>query len=697
MNSLLLASRINYAIQKGMAGDLQGAEAILTDLLKKNPSNPDIITNLCVALDQQRKYKEAEKLLKKALKSNPEHIGALSNLGSVLIKQGKPDQALPYLRSALRRHPHHIQATINLATALFQLGEVDQAATLYRESLAGNPREPHALRGMAAIHQSRNEIHQALDLANKSIASAPNDQESYSLLGNIYLSNNQPALACDAFRAALDLTPNHAGNRMLLALALAELNKLDEALKEAELAYSSNPYNLNIIHSLTKIKEQACAWDNLDELSNKRKRLLDAEIRTKGKTNTPPMTLIYDENISAEDQLRAAKAASKALDSSNKLSALSNTPKNDYPHKRIRLGYALADARNHPNGHNIVTLLSHHDRSRFEIYVYSFGVNDNSSVRKDIEQNSDIFIDAYGWPDDKLAAQIKNDGIDILIDLMGHTKDNRRRMLSLKPAPIVVNYLGYPGTTGADFVDYIIADPITIPVDHEKYYSEKVIRLPTTYQSNNLATYTLSHTSRSEHQLPEDAFVFCCINNPNKIRPKRFKVWMEILNECPNSVLWLMAKNEIQRKNLTAAAGKHGIAPERIIFADSLPRNEHLNRLQLADLFLDTSTYGAHTSASDALWAGVPVLTVLGNTFASRVCASLVSATGHPELIMPDEETYKATAIHFYQNRHIPNAIKQDLINNRDNLPLFNMESRARELENAFIEITSRHQPAIQQ
>ena len=305
-----------------------------------------------------------------------------------------------------------------------------------------------------------------------------------------------------------------------------------------------------------------------------------------------------------------------------------------YAHDRLRVAYLSADFNEHPTAYLTAGLFEQHDKSRFEITALSFGQNDNSPARRRLEAAFEHFIDVRDNSDQEIAALMRRSEIDIAVDLMGFTKDNRLGVLARRAAPIQVNYLGYPGTMGAPYMDYILADATVIPEHHDAFYAERVVRLPGTYQINDNRRAVSQHTpTRGECGLPQNAFVFCCFNNPQKITPEIFDIWMRLLRATEGSVLWLIAGNAKAAANLRLEAEKRGVAPERLIFAPKASVADHLARHRLADLCLDTLPYNAHTTASDALWAGLPVLTCLGETFAGRVAASLLKAIGLDALI----------------------------------------------------------------
>ncbi len=364
-----------------------------------------------------------------------------------------------------------------------------------------------------------------------------------------------------------------------------------------------------------------------------------------------------------------------------------------YSHDRIRIDYFSADFRNHPGAQSVVGLFEHHDKSRFEITALSYGPDDGSDLRNRIKSAAENFVDVGAMTDDEIAEFIRRREIDIVVDRTGLMQYGRFSVPSRRVAPIQVSFLGYPGTMGADWMDYIIADPTIIPENHFQFYSEQVVWLPDTYQPNDDKRHILERLpTRPECNLPEAAFVFCCFNNTYKITPEVFSVWMRLLAATEGSVLWLIETSSTATQNLRREAKARGISPERLIFAPKIPRAEHLSRHRQADLFLDTSPYNAHTTASDALWAGVPLVTCLGCTFVSRVAASLLRAVGLPELVTTSLEDYEALALKLAREPSFLAAIKAKLARNRGTHPLFDTARYARHIEAAYTTMWQRYQ-----
>jgi len=364
-----------------------------------------------------------------------------------------------------------------------------------------------------------------------------------------------------------------------------------------------------------------------------------------------------------------------------------------YGHKKIRVAYVSSDLRMHAVANLIIGCLEHHDRSRFETTGISLYPDDGSEMRKRMEAAFDRFTLVDNMSDVEVAKLLREQEIDIAVDLNGHTTGKRTRIFSYRPAPIQANFLGYSGTLGATFFDYIIADHVVIPEEHRVHYVEKVAYLPYAYQPNDFKRRIADKTpSRSEAGLPEQGFVFACMNNPSKIRPDIFNVWMRLLGAVEGSVLWLLDDSPTTKINLRREAKARGIAPERLIIAPKMSTPAHLARQRLADLFLDTLPYNAHTTASDALWTGLPVLTCMGQTFSGRVAASLLHAIGLPELVTHSLDEYERLALALARDPQRLSAIKAKLVQSRDTAPLFDTALFTRHLETAYTTMWQRYE-----
>jgi predicted O-linked N-acetylglucosamine transferase (SPINDLY family) len=424
-------------------------------------------------------------------------------------------------------------------------------------------------------------------------------------------------------------------------------------------------------------------WSNLDENLKTLKLKIEA-----GKKVATPFSILGLSTSEAINQ-KVAKTQIQAKFPFNPI--LGPLKKNE--NKKIKLGYFSADFKTHAVAALIANLIEVHDRNSFEVIGFSYGeTSPDDQMRERLSNAFDEFIDIRGKSDAEVALLARKIGIDIAIDLGGHTADARTGIFAFRAAPIQVNYLGYPGTLGAEYFDYIIADKILIPKANEQFFTEKIAFLPHTYQPNDRKkVISQKQFTRTELGLPENGFIYCCFNNNYKITPKTLDSWCRILKSVPGSILWLLEDNQVAAPNLCNEVQKRGVDPVRLFFAPRMNSSDHLARHQLADLFIDTVPYNAHTTASDALWTGLPILTLLGDTFAGRVAGSLLNAIGLNELIANTQNEYETLAIDLGNNRDKLKSIKQKLISNRLTTPLFDIEIYTRNIEKAYQVMHQKH------
>ena len=431
-----------------------------------------------------------------------------------------------------------------------------------------------------------------------------------------------------------------------------------------------------------------CSWSGLAEsLENISKKVVSNE-----KVATPFSLLALN-----DDALLHKKSSEIYVQSRYPFNPVLETILKRPQGQKIRVGYFSADFHNHATANLMAELFELHDKSQFELVGFSFGPITNDEMRQRLEKSFDQFIEVANKSDIEIAQLSRDLNIDIALDLKGFTQDARTGIFAHRAAPIQVNYLGYPGTMGADYIDYIIADKTLIPPELQSHYSEKVISLPNSYQVNDRQRIISDKQfTRQELGLPENGFVFCCFNNNYKILPATFEGWMRILRAVEGSVLWLLQDNSWVVENLKKEAEKQDIVPDRLVFSERLPLPEHLARHSQADLFLDTAPYNAHTTTSDALWVGLPVLTLMGRSFASRVAGSLLNAVGLSELITGTQEEYEALAIELAMNPNKLEDIKLKLANNRMTTPLFDTLSFAKNIEAAYIKMYERYHAGLE-
>ena len=587
-----------------------------------------------------------------------------------------------------------LQNDLNSADTIFELGmayakanRLAEASTIF-SCLQPYKKEDVRIPYNLGLIYSLQGMHQfALDAYDLALKIDPNDAEVLVNKGSAYNDMKDYVLALEVIEKAITLNPNIPEAWSNKGIALENLNQHDDAVKAYNEAIRLNPdldwaYGHFFVSSI-----KVCNWKDFPV-----HQAYIVARALEGEKVVRPFEL-----LSIVDDGALQKKSSEIYIQSNfpenpVLGPILNRPAN----QKIRIAYFSADFRNHPVGFLISELIEIHDRSKFEFYAFSL-VKTDDEMRDRFAQAFDHFIDVETKLDIEVAQLARDLAIDIAIDLTGFTRDSRMGIFAFRAAPIQINYLGYPGTIGAEYMDYIIADKTLIPSKSEEFYSEKIVFLPNSYQANDRKRNISDRRySRKELGLPESGFIFCCFNNNFKILPETFDGWMRILKAVEGSVLWLLADNPSAQSNLKIEANKRGVDPGRLIFAERVILPDHLARHQQADLFLDTLPYNAHTTASDALWTGLPVLTLIGEAFAGRVAASLLNAVGLPELITHTQEAYEALAIELANNPRRLADIRLNLANKRLTVPLFDTPLFAKHLESAYIEMYERYQAELE-
>ena len=507
--------------------------------------------------------------------------------------------------------------------------------------------------------------------------------------GNVFYELRRYQEAAIAYDEALARKPGLAEAWYGRGNVLREFTRFDEAIAAYDKALSSKPDLDGAESARINARNCICRWDGWEEDCAR----LIASVRD-GRANAGPFEFLAIPS-SAADQLSCAKMWVKLMHPPCSQPLWQGER---YPHDRIRIAYLSSDFRQHVVPYLIAGLFEHHDKSRFELTAISWGPNDNSDMRRRLEAAFDRFVDVETKDDGEIAGLIRTLEIDILVDLTGLTKFGRPGIAARRPAPIQVNYLGYAGTMGADYIDYIIADPVLVPASDRANYAEKIVQLPHSFMPHDGKSRAISERplARAEFGLPEDGFVFCSFNNSYKLNPRVFRSRMNLLRAVQGSVLWLTKDNPSAVNNLRNEAVAAGIDPGRLVFAGRLPSSaDHLARHRLADLFLDTLPYNAHTTASDALWAGLPVLTQIGETFAGRVASSLLTAVGLPELIASTQAQFESMAIELATQPRALAALSQKLAQNRATKPLFDTRLQTRHIESAYAAMVQRHRDGL--
>jgi predicted O-linked N-acetylglucosamine transferase (SPINDLY family) len=507
-------------------------------------------------------------------------------------------------------------------------------------------------------------------------------------MGSVAFAQKDYAGALASYETALRLKPDSAEALLYRGDALNGLKRLDEALGSYDRALAIKPDLAFASGSRLHVKMRICDWRDLANDFD----LLGKAIGNGERVSQPFPALATP--LSAALQRRCAEAYTRAKHPERPLFPQVT---HRYEHDRIRLGYFSADFHNHATSYLMAELFERHDRTRFELNAFSLGPAENDAMSARLKKAFGRFFWEVGSRTDKEVALLSRSlEIDIAVDLKGFTGGSRTSIFAMRPAPIQVNYLGYPGTMGTGYIDYLIADSTLIPEDQQQHYAEKIVYLPDTYQVND-SKRLIAETrfSKAEFGLPEEGFTFCCFNKNYKVTPTIFDIWMRLLSKVEGSVLWLWEDNSSASNNLRAQAQSRGVAPDRLVFARHMPLAEHLARHRLADLFLDTLPYNAHTTASDALWAGLPVLTCLGETFPGRVAASLLNAVGLPELIARTLDDYEACALELATNPGKLLRLRQKLAANRSTTPLFDSTLFTKHIETAYVAMWTRHQAGL--
>ncbi len=747
------AATLKDAFAAHQAGNLSRAEFLYRLILASDKKNYAALHFLGLISLQRDDYEAAEQSIRKAIKLNVRYPDAHCNLGLVLQKRGRPEQALASYDRALALEPDYAEAHYNRGTVLKDLGKLDAALACYNRALAINRGNVDAHLNRGSVLQEQRQLEEAcasFDMAlalkpdyaeahfnranalremrryeealasfDHAVALKPRYAEAYCNRGNVLLELRRFAEALASYAEALAIRPDYAEPLANRGNALKALKRYADALESYDRALAIKPQYADVLfqrgtalYALSRYEEAIISFDRAAALKPAAASDYTLAYRLYTKMQICDWSDIAAERAavfaafendvscslpfqmlalsgSAVDQLKCARRfvadTSPAFDE-----PLWNGER--YRHDKIRVAYVSGDFYRHPVGYAVAGMFEEHDRAQFEPVGISLMYRDDDIARR-IKDAFPLYFDVAERSDREVAALIRQLEIDIVVDLLGFTGGNRTEVFAHRPAPIQVNYLAYPGTMGARYFDYIVADPIVIPEQHRCYYDEQVVWLPGSYHVNdNRRLHPETTPSRAACGLPDDAFVFCCFNNPHKITPEMFDVWMRLLRRIDNSVAWIYAPNPSVLINLRREAERRGIGAGRLIAAPKVPFADHLARHRQADLFLDTLPYNAHTTANDALWTGLPVLTCLGESFPGRVGASLLEAIGLPELIARSLADYEAMAVALAQDRTRLQSIKAKLARNRDSHPLFDTQRSTRHLEAAYRTMWSRYQ-----
>jgi len=612
-----------------------------------------------------------------ALAVDPEDVEALANLGQALLSCRRHGEAMAAFERALLLRDDLPALHRGRATALMHAGRHHDALAEYEVALACDPADLDAALGCAAVLHYVGRTPDALAMYERLQQQYPERVSLFYNRGILLRALGRREDAIAAFREAIARDPAHRDALNNLGIVLGEGSRFAEAAASYEQLLAIDPHYPHAAGNLAYALASTADWRDRDALVAR----IEQDVRAARAPCVPFVLLSL--TADADEQLGCASGHVAARHPQATVALWTGER---YAHPRIRVAYVSADFREHAVSYLIAGLLERHDRGVFEISGIALGGDDGSATRARIASACEHFVDVGRASDLEVAALLRREAFDIVVDLMGHTGHSRPGIFAHRPAPVQVNYLGYPGTMGAPYIDYIVADRFVIPEGRHSAYAEKVVYLPDSFQANDRDGRPMvpEASARADAGLPDDRFVYCCFNNTYKITPAMFDVWMRILHGVPNGVLWLVAADAQVAGNLRREAARRGITPDRLIFAGRTPYATYLGRLALADLFLDTLPFNGGTTVSDALWAGLPVLTQAGDAFAARMAGSLLHAAGMPELITDSAEAYEATAIRLATERGELAGYRGKLAQGRTQFPLFNTERFCVHLEAAF-------------
>lgn len=601
-----------------------------------------------------------------------------------LHRLGRMEEAELLYRSVLSRLPVHPYAMLNLGLILKARGQFENALGLWRTAAINNPNNGGLPLASGKVLAMLGRLTEALSAFDQALKIAPADFDALNCRGNVLARLGRQSDALVSYDQALAVQPDYGLALINRGNVLGYLRRPEEAVASYREGLRLHPGRVEALGQLLHQQLQVCDWADYGQT----RALIAQRIGEGASADLPFSFLAHNDDPAA--QLACAQVHAKARFPVRPAPLWNGEV---YQHDRIRVAYVSADFRNHAVAHLIAGLFEHHDKARFEISGYALGPPSDDAKRQRIRAAFPVFHDVARLSDLEVARMIAAAETDIVVDLTGLTTHCRPGIFAHRPAPLQINYLGHPGTMGADFIDYILADRHVIPPGAERFYSEQVIRLPHSYQVNDHGRAVPPETpTRREAGLPADAFVFACFNATYKLNPPLFDVWMRLLNKVPGSVLWLLESNPIVVRNLRAEAQARGVSGDRLVFAPKVAPEDHLVRHRLADLFLDTLPYNAHTTASDALWTGLPIVTCAGQGFAARVAASLLQAVGLPELITESLEAYEALALDLATRPERLADLRARLAARVDGAPLFDTDLSRRHIEAAYTTAWRRQQ-----
>lgn len=639
--------------------------------LNKDQNNFDLINILCIILIKQKKYQESVNYFKKIINSKFVNHSTLNNLGSAYLELKDYNHAIEYFTKAVKIKNDYYQAFNNLGIAYSRSDNFSKAIDAYEQSLKIKNDHSDTYNNLGLTYLKIKNFEKSINSFDNAIKFDKKFLDAFINRGTVYLTLGKYKEAYLDFEKALFLKPDCKEAIIKMGDILFKNKKIPEALTHYKNAYNISQDSVGLLGKIIHSKMSICDWSDYDELKNQ----IKIKILSQKDVIRPHINLYINDDHKIQKKLLNTNL--KILNEKNFYNDKTKifVKKN----KKIRLGYFSTDFKTHAVSYLIKDLFKFHNKNEFEIYA--FYIDDFiDEMNEELVKYFDQFFFVKNYTTSEIVKKCKDLNLDIIIDLNGHSDNHRIEIFAFKPAPIIINFLGYPGTSGLWYYDYLVADKNLIPNKFIDYYSEKLIFMPDCHQINSDIKIE-GQFSKKDFEIPENSFVFACFNNPNKFTPSIFKIWMDILKEIKNSVIWLISENNIIKKNLQTQAKVNNIDIERLIFSNSLPKSKHLNRYRYTDLFLDNFPYNAHVTASDCLRSGTPLITLCGEMYQSRVGASLLKALQMDELITYTEMEYKNLTIEIASNKEKYASIKNKLKKNLLESNLFNSEIYTKNFE----------------
>ena len=691
---------LRYGVAHHRAGRLEAAERTYRGVLAAEPDNAEAWHLLGQLQLQAGAFDEAVACLSQAIELQPDAAATHHNLGTAHLEQGDAAAAVACFRHAVALDPALAATHANLGRALLALGEATQAVESFDTALAQTPGDANVIANRAVALGLCDDTEAAVAGLREAIALVPDDASYHHSLGTVLQRARRHGDAAKAFGDAFAREPDHPQALANLGSCLVRAGQVEAGVAKLEQALAANPDDDHAYFDLLANLPALCAWERLaalaGDLERRVQRLAEQPPRRRGMVLPLAFTLPY---FSTDIALHKRVLCTVA----EWLKAQVPRPAQPLPRKqcggakRLHIAYLSPDFGDHPIGHVTAPVYAAHDRERFEVSCYS--LQDRSFSPGDyyrrIRDGADRFVDLSGETAGDAAARIRRDGADILVDLCGYMPNGRPEILAMRPAPLQVYWLGHGGGLGADYVDYVIGDPFITPAADDGHYAEAIARLPETFSSADRPAIAHRMPTREEQGLPRSGVVFCAFNNRLKMDRDSVSCWLEILHAVPGSVLWLNA-GDLVAPTMRAAADAAGVDPSRLVVTKRVEdKASHFARHGLADIFLDTFVFNASTTALDALWAGLPVLTVPGPHFHSRIAAGYVSAVGMPQLICADRNDYRDRAIALARDPHRLAALKTELASKRLHTALFDNKRFVSHLEAAYENMWRRHRDGL--